>query len=202
MDAALLILGGYLLGSMPFGYWVVRVAKGEDIRATGSGSIGASNVWRTYGKGYGIPIVLLDIGKGFVPALVGTLVAGELVGVLAGGAAMLGHWRPLFLGFQKGGKMVATAAGTFLGVVPLFGLLSAGVWLLFFVVTRYTSVASIATGIVLPILALVLGESWPVVVFAILAGGFVVYLHQPNIARLRAGTETRFRLRRTPTTAR
>ena len=196
MVEAILILGGYLLGSMPFGYWVVRVAKGEDIRRTGSGSIGASNVWRTYGKGYGIPIVLLDIGKGFVPALVGTLVAGELVGVLAGGAAMLGHWRPLFLGFQKGGKMVATAAGTFLGVVPLFGLLSAGVWLVLFLVTRYTSVASIVTGSVLPVLALLLGESWPVVAFAVLAGVFVVYLHRPNIARLRAGTETRFRLRR------
>ena len=199
MTAALVVLGGYLLGSMPFGYWVVRVAKGEDIRATGSGSIGASNVWRTYGKGYGIPIVLLDIGKGFAPALVGTLLDGEFVGVLAGGAAMLGHWRPLFLGFQKGGKMVATAAGTFLGVVPLFGLLSAALWLLFFIATRYTSVASIATGLVLPVLALVLGESWPVVAFAILAGAFVVYLHRPNIARLRAGTETRFRLRRSAT---
>ncbi len=196
MTTALVLVGAYLLGSVPFGYWVVRVAKGEDIRASGSGSIGASNVWRTYGKGYGIPIVLLDIGKGFAPALVGTLLEGELVGVLAGGAAMLGHWRPLFLGFQKGGKMVATAAGTFLGVVPLFGLLSAGVWLLLFVVTRYTSVASIVTGIVLPILALFLGESWPVVAFAVLAGAFVVYLHRPNLARLRAGTESRFRLRR------
>lgn len=196
MTTALVLVGAYLLGSVPFGYWVVRVAKGEDIRASGSGSIGASNVWRTYGKGYGIPIVLLDIGKGFAPALVGTLLEGELVGVLAGGAAMLGHWRPLFLRFQKGGKMVATAAGTFLGVVPLFGLLSAGVWLLLFVVTRYTSVASIVTGIVLPILALFLGESWPVVAFAVLAGAFVVYLHRPNLARLRAGTESRFRLRR------
>jgi len=202
VTAALVVLGGYLLGSMPFGYWVVRLAKGEDIRTFGSGSIGASNVWRTYGKGYGIPIVLLDIGKGFAPALVGTLLEGELVGVLAGGAAMLGHWRPLFLGFQKGGKMVATAAGTFLGVVPLFGLLSAVLWLLFFLATRYTSVASIATGLVLPVLTVVLGEPWPVVVFAVLAGAFVVYLHRPNIARLRAGTETRFRLRRSSTAAR
>jgi acyl phosphate:glycerol-3-phosphate acyltransferase len=199
VTAALVVIGGYLLGSMPFGYWVVRVAKGEDIRTFGSGSIGASNVWRTYGKGYGIPIVVLDITKGLVPALVGTLLEGELVGVLAGGAAMLGHWRPLFLGFQKGGKMVATAAGTFLGVVPLFGLLTAGLWLVLFVLTRYTSVASITTGLLLPILALVLGESWPVVGFAAVAGAFVFYLHRPNIARLRAGTETRFRLRRSAT---
>ena len=202
MAAALVLIAGYLLGSMPFGYWVVRVAKGEDIRSFGSGSIGASNVWRTYGKGYGLPIVLLDIGKGFAPALVGTMLEGELVGVLAGGAAMLGHWRPLFLGFQKGGKMVATAAGTFFGVVPLFGLLTAAVWLVVFLAGRYTSLASIVTGTLLPVLALVLGESWPVVGFALVAGAFVVYLHRPNIARLRAGTETRFRLRRAPTAAR
>ena len=195
MTPALVILGGYLLGSMPFGYWVVRVLKHEDIREKGSGGIGATNVWRTYGKGYGIPIVVLDIAKGAVPAFVGTALAGELVGVLAGGAAMLGHWRPLFLRFQKGGKMVATAAGTFLGVVPLFGLLCAGLWLAFFLVTRYTSVASIATGIVLPVIAIALGQSWPVVVFTTIAGAFVVYLHRPNIDRLRAGTETRFRLR-------
>jgi glycerol-3-phosphate acyltransferase PlsY len=119
---AALIAGAYLLGSMPFGYWVVRALKGADIRTVGSGNIGASNVWRTYGKAYGVPIVVLDTAKGFVPGLVGTLVAGELVGVLAGGAAMLGHWRPLFLRFQKGGKMVATAGGTFFGAAPLLGL--------------------------------------------------------------------------------
>ena len=200
--ALLVVLGGYLLGSMPFGYWLVRAAKGTDIRTVGSGSIGASNVWRTYGKAYGIPIVVLDIAKGLVPAAVGTALAGELVGVLAGGAAMLGHWRPLFLGFGKGGKMVATAAGTFTGVVPLFGLLSAGIWLVVFLVTRYTSVASIVTGVVLPIAAFALGQSWPVVVFTLVAGGFVVYLHRPNIERLRAGTETRFRLRRSAGAAR
>ena len=121
MTGALVVLGGYLLGSMPFGYWLVRLLKGEDIRTVGSGNIGATNVWRTYGKGYGIPIVVLDVAKGFVPALVGTILVGELVGVLAGGAAMLGHWRPLFLRFQKGGKTVATAGGTFFGVAPLLG---------------------------------------------------------------------------------
>ena len=145
---------------------------------------------------------MLDITKGFVPAFIGTQLEGDLVGVLAGGAAMLGHWRPLFLGFQKGGKMVATAAGTFLGVAPLFGLLSAVLWLVVFLIGRYTSVASIATGLLLPIVAFVLGESWAVVGFAVAAGAFVVYLHRPNIARLRAGTETRFRLRRAPTAAR
>ena len=71
MTSALVVLGGYLLGSMPFGYWVVLLVKGEDIRKVGSGNIGATNVWRTYGRWIGIPIVVLDVAKGFVPALVG-----------------------------------------------------------------------------------------------------------------------------------
>ena len=196
MTAALVVLGGYLLGSMPFGYWLVRLVKGEDIRRAGSGSIGASNVWRTYGRWYGIPVVLLDIAKGFVPALVGTILVGELTGALAGGLAMLGHWRPLFLRFQKGGKAVATAAGTLFGIATLLGLIAMGLWLTTFLVTRYTSVASIVVAAALPFAALGLGEPWPVVVFAVAAAVAVLLLHRPNIARLRAGTESRFALRR------
>lgn len=196
MTTALVILGGYLLGSVPFGYWLVRVFKGEDVRTVGSGSIGASNVWRTYGRSYGVPVVVFDIAKGFVPALVGTLLVGELAGALAGGLAMLGHWRPLFLGFGKGGKAVATAAGTFFGIATLLGVIAMGLWLTTFLVTRYTSVASMVVAVTLPFVALVLGEPWPVVVFAIAAGFAVLLLHRPNFARLRAGTESRFRLRR------
>jgi glycerol-3-phosphate acyltransferase PlsY len=196
MIAALVVLGGYLLGSMPFGYWVVLLVKGEDIRKAGSGNIGASNVWRTYGRSLGIPIVLLDVAKGLVPGLVGTIVAGELVGVLAGGAAMLGHWRPLFLRFQKGGKTVATAGGTFFGVATMLGLIGLGIWIVTFLLTRYASLASIVTALSLPFLGLVLGEPWPVIAFASIAAVVVVVLHKANIARLRAGTESRFALRR------
>jgi len=196
VTAALILLGGYLIGSMPFGYWVVKVFRGENVRKAGSGNIGASNVWRTYGRSYGIPIVLLDIAKGLVPALVGTLVAGELIGALAGGLAMLGHWRPLFLGFSKGGKAVATASGTLFGIASLLGLFALGLWLTTFLVTRYASVASMVVAVVLPFAALALGEPWPVVVFAVAAGVAVLLLHRPNFARLRAGTESRFQLRR------
>jgi acyl phosphate:glycerol-3-phosphate acyltransferase len=196
MTAALVILGGYLLGSMPFGYWVVLLVKGEDIRKVGSGNIGASNVWRTYGRWLGIPIVLLDVAKGFVPALVGSLLVGELTAVLAGGAAMLGHWRPLFLRFQKGGKTVATGGGVFLGAAPLLGLLGVVVWVVVFLLSRYASLASIVAALSLPILAVALGEPWPIIVFGVIAAVGVVLLHRPNIARLRAGTESRFRLRR------
>ena len=196
MATALLLGGAYLLGSMPFGYWAVLALKGEDVRAAGSGNIGASNVWRSYGRRYGIPVVLLDIAKGFVPALVGTLLVDELTGALAGGLAMLGHWRPLFLGFRKGGKAVATAAGTLFGIATLLGLIALGLWLTTFLVTRYASVASIVVSVALPFVALVLGEPWPVVVFVVAAGVAVLLLHRPNITRLRAGTESRFGLRR------
>jgi glycerol-3-phosphate acyltransferase PlsY len=196
MTSVLVVLGGYLLGSMPFGYWVVLLIKGEDIRKVGSGNIGATNVWRTYGRWLGIPIVLLDVAKGFVPALVGTLLVGELTAVLAGGAAMLGHWRPLFLRFQKGGKTVATGGGTFLGAAPVLGLLGVAIWIVVFLLSRYASLASMVAALSLPILAVVLGEPWPIIAFAAIAAVAVVVLHRPNISRLRAGTESRFRLRR------
>src|SRR5215213_751254 len=122
MTTAIVVAAGYLAGSMPFGYWLVRLVKHDDIRRHGSGNIGATNVWRAYGRWLGVPVIGLDILKGLVPALVATLLVGELAGVLAGGAAMLGHWRPLFLRFRKGGKTVAAAGGTFFGVAPLLGV--------------------------------------------------------------------------------
>lgn len=194
MADAAVVLAGYLLGSMPFGYWVVRLTRGVDVRTVGSGNIGATNVWRAYGKGYGIPIVVLDVAKGLVPALVGSIVGGPLVGVLAGSAAMLGHWRPLFLGFQRGGKTVATAGGTFFGAAPLLGLLGLLVWIIVFLLFRYASLASIVTALSMPIAALLLGEDWPIVVFAAVAAVAVGVLHRANIGRLRAGTESRFSL--------
>jgi acyl phosphate:glycerol-3-phosphate acyltransferase len=196
VTAALVIAGGYLLGSVPFGYWVVLLLKHEDVRKVGSGNIGATNVWRTYGRRYGIPIVLLDVAKGFVPAFVGTLLVNELVGAVAGGAAMLGHWRPLFLRFQKGGKTVATAGGTFFGLAPALGLIGLAIWIVTFIATRYASVASMVTAVSLPFVGLAFGEPWPVIVFATAAAVAVLLLHKANIARLRAGTESRFRLRR------
>jgi acyl phosphate:glycerol-3-phosphate acyltransferase len=192
----LVVLAGYLAGSIPTGYWIVRAGRGVDIRTAGSGNIGASNVWRVFGRRYGIPVVLLDVAKGFGPALAGTLLAGDLVGVLAGGAAMLGHWRPVFLRFEKGGKTVATAGGAFFGVAPVVGGIGAAIWIVTFVLFRYTSLASILAACSLPVLAAVLGEPWPVIVFGALAAVAVVLLHRENIARLRAGTENRFRLRR------
>jgi glycerol-3-phosphate acyltransferase PlsY len=189
-------VAGYLAGSLPFGYWVTRLARGADIRKLGSGNIGATNVWRVYGPRLGLPVALLDVAKGFAPTLVATLVAGHLAGALTGAAAMLGHWRPIFLGFAKGGKMVATCGGALFGLAPLVGLAGAGVWILVFAATRYASVASIVAAASLPVAALVLGEPWPVLVLSTGAAVAVLVLHRANLARLRAGTETRMRLRR------
>jgi acyl phosphate:glycerol-3-phosphate acyltransferase len=123
-------------------------------------------------------------------------VVGHLAGVIAGAAAMLGHWRPLFLGFKRGGKVVATCGGAFLGVAPVVGGIGAGVWILAFLIFRYASVASILAACSLPVVAALLGEPWPVIGFAIAAALAVVFLHRSNIARLRAGTESRFSLRK------
>ena len=199
LSTALFALIGYLAGSIPSGYWLVRLLRHEDIRKAGSGNIGATNVWRTYGARYGVPVMVLDTLKGFVPALLATIYVGDLAGVLSGGAAMLGHWRPLFLKFARGGKVVATSGGAFLGVAPLVGGVAAVVWIVVFAVCRYASVASISAAVSLPVAAAVLGEPWPVIAFATVAALAVVVLHRPNINRLRAGTETRFRFRRPAT---
>jgi glycerol-3-phosphate acyltransferase PlsY len=199
VTTALLVVAGYLAGSMPFGYWLVRFSKGVDIRTLGSGNIGATNVWRALGWKYGLPVVLLDVAKGFVPALLGVLLVDDLAGVLAGAAAMLGHWRPLFLRFARGGKTVATAAGVFFAVAPWVGLATVGIWILVFLATRYASVASIVAAVLTPVLGGLLGEPWPVNVFASLAAAAVIVLHRANLSRLRAGTESRFRLRRRAT---
>jgi glycerol-3-phosphate acyltransferase PlsY len=200
---AALVAAGYVSGSLPWGYWLVRIFRGEDVRTKGSGNIGATNVLRVYGPWLGVPAALLDAAKGFAPAFAATVAVGHGSGVLAGAAAMLGHSRPLFLGFRRGGKMVATAGGAFLGVAPLVGITGAGVWLLVFALTRYASVASMAAAASLALWAWFYGYPWPVIAFAGAACAGVVFLHRANIARLAHGEENRFELRRggTPRTA-
>jgi len=192
LENALIVAGGYLIGSIPSGVVVVRLFRGEDIRKQGSGNIGASNVWRAYGRWLGVPVALLDVLKGFVPALVGVKLGGEWVGVLAGAAAMLGHARPIWLGFGKGGKMVATGGGVVLALAPLAAGICLGVWLVTFVLFRYASLASLATAVALPVLCLLLGEPWATVIFATVASLAVIVLHRQNIGRLLHGTESRF----------
>jgi acyl phosphate:glycerol-3-phosphate acyltransferase len=192
LEDALIVAGGYLIGSIPFGVVVVRLLRGEDIRAVGSGNIGASNVWRVYGRRLGIPVAVLDVAKGFVPAFVGLRLGGEWVGVLAGSAAMLGHARPVWLGFKRGGKMVATGGGVAFALAPLAAALCLVVWIAVFLLFRYASVASLATAVALPVLCVALGEPLATVLFAVAGGLAVIVLHRQNIRRLLDGTESRF----------
>ena len=192
MTDVAIVVAGYLLGSVPFGYVLPRLVRGEDVRERGSGNVGASNVWRVYGPSLGVPVALLDVAKGFFPAALGLWLGGDWVGVLAGAAAMVGHARPLFLGFSKGGKMVATAGGVASALAPLPAACCLILWLVTFAAFRYASVASILAAVALPVLCYAFGASWPIVGFMAAASLGVLALHRQNIRRLLAGTEPRF----------
>src|SRR5262249_40438208 len=181
---------------MPWGYWLPRLLKGVNIREAGSGSTGAANVWRTMGFKIGLGVALLGIAKG-VAAGLGLWLGNERIGLLAGIAALAGHWRPVFLGFKRGGKIVATTGGVALALVPLATLAAALVWIATFLATRYTSVASLVSAATLPLFAVLFGASWPVVAFTAGAAVAIFVLHRANIARLLRRSENRFELRRT-----
>lgn len=181
---------------MPWGYWLPRVFAGVDIRTLGSGNAGATNVWRTLGFKLGLAVALLDVAKGAAAALLGLWLGGDLVAVLAGVAAMIGHWRPLFLGFARGGKTVATTGGVALALATLPALAAGGVWIAVFFLTRYASLASIMAAVSLPLFAFLFGESWPVLVFTAGAALAIIVLHRSNIRRLLTRTEPKIDLRR------
>ena len=194
MTFAAVVVLGYLLGSCPWGYWLVRAFRDEDVRTVGSGNIGISNVWRTYGWTLGVPLVVLDFGKGFVPALLGVQLISHTAGLVAGAAAMIGHARPLFLRFERGGKMIATGGGAMFAVAPLAATTGLAIWLVIFLLFGYASVASLSTAVCLPVITWLLG--YPTVVVAFTAGALVVvaYLHRANLDRLRHGLEHRSRI--------
>ena len=199
-------LAAYLLGSIPTGYLVAK-AKGIDIRAVGSGNIGATNVFRILGKGPGIFVLLVDALKGFaavafLPALLlGTPACGcELavdtrLSLVAGIGAILGHNYTCWLKF-KGGKGIATTAGVFLALTPVGLGLAFGVWLIVFGLSRYVSLASIAAAAALPFAVWFEQrrhhkDSLALIVISAVLGALAIYKHKANIERLRAGTESR-----------
>ena len=196
MTTILLVLAGYVLGSIPSGYWLPRLLTGTDIRTVGSGNTGAANVWRTVGFKVGLAVALLDLGKGFAAALLGLVVEGELAGLLAGMGATAGHYRPLFMRFRRGGKIVATTGGVALALAPLAALATVVVWVVAFLASRYTSVASMSSAVALPVLVLVFDGSWTVVGFAAAAAVAILVLHKANIGRLVRGEENRFAFHR------
>ena len=184
----------YLLGSIPSGYLAGRL-QGVDIRAVGSGNIGATNVFRALGKTAGAIVLAADALKGFcacrfVPALF-EAAPSENLRIAAGLSAILGHNYTCWLRF-KGGKGIATSAGVLLGWMPWSLAIVLALWLLVFGITRYVSVASISAALALPFAAWLTHASPRMIVIATLVGALAIYKHRSNIRRLLNGTEHRF----------
>lgn len=201
---AVVVIGSYLLGSIPSGYLAGRIA-GIDIRKCGSGNVGATNVIRTLGKGYGYPVFVADFLKGFGAVKLSILITArlqlewnspEMFGILAAISSVIGHSFPVWLHF-KGGKGVATSAGALLGLAPVAALVGAAIWILTFWLTRYVSVASIAAAAALPLIILIttwLSQTGGKSLFysSVCLAAVVIWRHRSNLSRLMHGTEPRF----------
>lgn len=217
--AAIAPLVAYVIGATPFA-WIIARCKGVDLRSVGSGNIGATNVTRAIGKGFGYLCFFLDMGKGLLPTLVmgAWLVpasqipspAVQAIWLGTGVAAVLGHVFPFWLKF-RGGKGVATSLGVVLGVFPYFtiaGLLAFALWVAVTLISRYVSLGSIvAAAAFIPLFvgwnAWRLGpgavwQLWPMIAFAALVAALILIRHRGNLARLLAGTENRIGQRHSP----
>jgi acyl phosphate:glycerol-3-phosphate acyltransferase len=217
----IIVVVSYLLGSIPFGYLFVWIFRGQDIRTTGSGNIGATNVARTGSKGLAVATLLLDAAKGYAAVAFAFWIAGAhrfeapvassiyhratsslssdtvfLLGALAAFMAILGHMFTVWLRF-KGGKGVATAAGSFVALAPRAMLVALVLFVLVVALTRYVSLGSIVAGVAFPLCVWWLGPaertSAPILLLIAASSMLIVVRHKDNIRRLLAGTENRFR---------
>jgi glycerol-3-phosphate acyltransferase PlsY len=208
MKFAILIIGAYLLGSIPFGL-IIAAAHGKDLRSIGSGNIGATNLSRALGRRWAYLCFLLDAAKGLVPMLAATYIfssppsiAQLLLALAVGCAAILGHIFPIYIKF-RGGKGIATSFGVALGLWPYYTICAAAaflIWVMVVLLWRYISLASIAAAVAFP-LALVLMIAltpawhfvnlWPLLIVAIVIPIMVIVRHRENIKRLIAGTESK-----------
>lgn len=202
----LLVIASYFMGAIPTGYLIVKAIKGTDIRKTGSGNIGATNVKRVLGMKWFLIVLALDALKGFIPVTLAGVFFGEkyvfIVPVLAGLAAILGHTFTVFLDF-KGGKGVATSLGVFIALAPLSMLIVMLVFVLLLMFFGYISLGSIVSAAMLPLFIFILGEgSYPgkpvnfVLLLALAGAVFIIYKHKENIRRLLKGTENKFEFKK------
>ncbi len=189
IGAIALFLGAYLLGGVSMALAVSR-ARGVDIRQVGSGNPGASNVLRAVGKGPAVLVYLVDLAKGFVPALVGLLVWSPYVGAAAGLAAVLGHCYPVYHRF-RGGKGVATAGGAVLAVAPPVMVAMVIVYGVALALSRISAVGSLAAAVVSIPALLLAGQTRGTVAWFALMMVLIVFRHRSNLSRLRSGTENR-----------
>ena len=190
----------YLLGSIPFGLILVRIVRGEDVRLTGSGNIGATNVARSGGAKLGVATLVLDALKGYLAVLIALVTSHRIAGVdlglaasLAALCAILGHVFPVWLKF-RGGKGVATAVGAFIGLAPRAVLVVLAIFLVVVLISRYVSLGSIVASAVFPLLAFLLyrSKSSPAAVAVMFSASLLIILkHKANIRRLLDGTENR-----------
>lgn len=197
MTAPLLLLAAYVLGATPTSYWVAKGVHGVDLRAVGSGNLGATNTFRALGWKAALPVMLVDVLKGWAPVALFPLIPGAptTTGWLLafGAAAILGHVYSFWVGF-RGGKGVATSAGVFMGLAPWGVLAALLVWLVVVFSTRIVSLGSIAAAVVLPVVVLLTPTRGGAVVqvFAFVLATFVILAHRANIRRLLRGEEHRF----------
>lgn len=200
MKPALFILASYLIGSIPFGYLIVRSRGGGDVRETGSGGTGATNVTRRAGKGAGVLTLVMDAAKGALMALVARWLLASDFGVNAWVAAasiavVVGHVFPVWLKF-RGGKGVATGLGVFLSLTPAAVALAALVFIAVVWATRYVSLGSILATATLPLFVWLLNDrgnvALPIIAVAVIGGSLIIFMHRANIGRLLNGTESKW----------
>jgi glycerol-3-phosphate acyltransferase PlsY len=194
MTPAIVLIGAYLLGGIPFGFLLVRWRTGADVRTMGSGNIGATNVLRTTGRAAGVATLALDIAKGYFAVwAAGRLTSGDPMWTSgAAVAVMLGHAFPVYLGF-RGGKAVASFVGAFLCLTPIPLLSVIAVFVAAVAAWRYISLGSILAAGLFPLAVwLILRPPLEILAAAVFSGGFIIWRHRANIARLRAGAEHRF----------
>jgi glycerol-3-phosphate acyltransferase PlsY len=201
---ASVLIVSYFLGSIPFGYLAGRLA-GIDIRKSGSGNIGATNVVRVLGKAYGYPVFFLDFLKGLAAVKLSVLIVArvqlewsspEILGILAAIFSVTGHCFPVWLKF-RGGKGIATSAGALFGLMPLATLVGLAVWVVVFWLTRYVSLASMAAAVALPLVIAILArlnQAYGKALFcsSLCIAAVVIWRHHSNLSRLIRGTEPRF----------
>ena len=188
MKEIVLVLLCYFMGAIPFSYIFSRLLGGVDIRARGTGNVGATNVLRTLGIKIAIASLMGDLLKGLIAAWLGLYFGGEGMAAVCAVAAVVGHCWPVFLGF-KGGKGVATAAGVIFYLMPTLGLILLVVFITIIFISRFVSLGSICIAALFPALALIMSQPWQYVIMSVIMAGMVIFRHRTNIERLRHGTE-------------
>ena len=198
MLPAVALLAAYLLGSIPFGYLLVKAFTGRDVRTAGSGNIGATNVFRTTSRAIGVLTLVLDALKAFAAVWIASKLTGgsELWSSAAAVAVLLGHAFPVFLGF-RGGKAVASFAGAFAYLTPIPFLAVAVVFFVAVWRTKFISMGSVLGAVCFPVAVWIISRPhWPVVVASLASSALIIWRHEGNLRRLHEGTEHSFSLRK------